>query len=257
MKKIFKSSLFLVATTALLFSACSKDEENPNPTPNNEVGAVEIKFDHGWGPAHLPFALNAPLVHPMTQEDINFSLLRYYFTNVELHRPDGSVWKQPESYHLVTFSNTAQPVLELKDVPAGRYTKITFMIGVDSLRNVSGAQEGALSPSENMFWSWTTGYIFVKAEGTSTASPTGSFVYHLGGFSGANNAIQTKTLDFAGAHIDVAPNAKPSIHLKVNAARFWHGGISLGTVNMIHMPGANAKLLSENFIGAFSFDHIH
>lgn len=248
----------MLATIGLFtLTACKKDEvENP-PIGTNQKGNVEVKFDHGWGPAHMPFALNTPLVHPATQEDITFTLLRYYFSNIQLHRPDGSVWTQPESYHLVTMNNTTQPVLELKDVPAGRYTKITFMIGVDSLRNVSGVQEGALSPSENMFWGWTTGYIFTKAEGTSPASPNGTFVYHIGGFEDPNNAIQTKTLDFAGAHIDVAANVKPSIHLKVNAARFWHGGVSLSNVFMIHMPGANARLLSENFIGAFSFDHVH
>ena len=74
--------------------------------------------------------------------------------------------------------------LTLSDVPEGSYTEMSYVLGVDSTRNVSGAQAGALSTANGMFWSWSTGYIMLKAEGTSPNSGTGSFSFHLGGFSG-------------------------------------------------------------------------
>jgi hypothetical protein len=258
MKFFLKNALTLLAISGLLLSSCKKDDDDDkNGGGDNTVGKVELKFDHGWGPAHLPFSLNTALIYPMTQEEITFNTLRYYFTNIVLHKADGSTWAEPESYRIVDVRGNSMPTLTLDNVPSGRYTKISFMIGVDSLRNTSGAQTGALDPAETMFWSWTTGYIFIKAEGVSPSAPQGMFVYHIGGFQGPNNAIRTRTLDFDGAHIDVAANARPSIHFKVNAARFWHGGISLNDVNMVHMPGANAKTLADNFIGAFSIDHVH
>lgn len=249
-----------MAISAALFTGCNdKDDDlDKNPTEPGGTGKLVLKLDHGWGPAHDLFSLNTPLVHPLTQEEITFTTLRYYVSNIELHRADGSVWKEEESYRIATVTATnSEPHLEIDDIPAGRYNQITFTIGVDSVRNVSGAQTGALSPSEGMFWSWTTGYIFIMAEGNSPASPSGSFVYHIGGFAGANNAIRSKTMDFQGASLDIAPNAVPSIHINVNAARFWHGGISLNDIRMIHMPGANAVTLADNFIGAFRFDHLH
>jgi hypothetical protein len=258
MKTLFKNTLFMLALAGIAFTSCKKDDDdNNNNGGDGTTGKLELKFDHGWGPAHLPFSLNAALTHPMTQEEITFTTLRYYLTNIQLHRPDGSVWTEEESYRIVDVAGNSIPTLTMENVPSGRYNKITFMIGVDSLRNTSGAQTGALDPAENMFWSWTTGYIFIKAEGVSPSAPQNMFVYHLGGFEGPNNAIRTRTLEFGGAHVDIASNARPSIHFKVNAARFWHGGISLNDINMIHMPGPDAVTLANNFIGAFSFDHVH
>jgi hypothetical protein len=36
-------------------------------------------------------------------------------------------------------------------------TAIKFLLGVDSLKNVSGIQTGALDPAKGMFWTWNTG----------------------------------------------------------------------------------------------------
>jgi hypothetical protein len=70
-------------------------------------------------------------------------------------------------------------VFDFINVPAGTYTGMYLTMGVDSARNVSGAQEGALDPANGMFWSWTSGYIMIKAEGLSPQGAGGSFTYHL------------------------------------------------------------------------------
>jgi hypothetical protein len=237
--------------------SCTK--ENPTPTPTDpvmETGTVLLKFDHVWGPTMGAFSIGQSLVHPMSNEELTFSLLNYYITNVKLTKADGSTYVQPESYHLVRLSSGSFAELVLENIPVGEYTGITYTIGVDSARNVSGIQEGALSPSNGMFWSWNTGYIFVKAEGTSPQSPNGEFKYHLGGFSGEHNAIRTNSHTFVG-QLRVLKNAEPSIHFYVNAARFWHGGLRVADLNTVHMPGSNAATLAGNFRDAFVLDHIH
>ncbi len=249
-------SLFGLLFAAVLFS-CTK--ETPTPTPDPvvpEVSTVQLKFDHVWGPNMGAFALNQALVHPATTDEITFTTLNYYVTNIKLQKAYGSSYVQPESYHLIRLQSGALVDLTLQQIPVGDYTGITFTIGVDSARNVSGVQEGALSPSNGMFWSWNTGYIFVKAEGSSPQSSNGQFTYHLGGFAGENNAIRTVTLPFSG-NLRVRKNAEPSIHFNVNAARFWHGGIRIADLSRVHMPGANAATLATNFQGAFSVDHLH
>ena len=112
------------------------------------------------------FKLDTFLVQPMTQDSLNFSTFKYYVSNFKLKKSDGSYWVHPESYFLVDLSNSESLELSFSDIPAGVYTDLVFTLGVDSLSNVDGAQTGALSVANEMFWSWNSGYIMLKAEGT-------------------------------------------------------------------------------------------
>jgi hypothetical protein len=145
----------------------------------------------------------------------------------------------------------------LEGIPAGDYNRVDFLIGVDSLRNFSGLQTGALNPSNGMFWSWSTGYIFVRVEGTSPQSETGLFMYHLGGYEAPYVASHKKALNFGNEILSINPDANPTVHLNVNAARFWHGPVKLSELNIIHNIGENAVSISKNFADGFLFDHIH
>jgi hypothetical protein len=49
-------------------------------------------------------------------------------------------------------------------------TGIRFLLGVDSARNVSGIQTGALDPARGMFWTWNSGYVMAKIEGSSPSA---------------------------------------------------------------------------------------
>jgi hypothetical protein len=130
-----------------------------------------------------------------------------------------------------------------------------YVMGVDSTRNVSGAQTGALSTTNGMFWSWMTGYIMLKAEGTSPQSESGSFSFHLGGFSGANNIVTTKNFAFGSNNLTVSSNKDSEVHIKVNPAKLFHADpLSSGTT--VHMPGAKAKQMATNFYGGVVFTHI-
>ncbi len=259
MKNAIKNKLVLLffAFGILMFQACSEDDDNNiDESPSAAEGNIELKFDHVWGPAEANFELNTEYTHPATSEAITFTKLRYYVSNVVFQKSDGSEWREDQSYHIVDVASD-DTNLRLQNIPAGDYVGVSFIIGVDSARNVSGAQTGALDPAENMFWSWNSGYIFIKAEGNSPASVDGSFTYHLGGFSEPNSAIREVSLDFGESTLRIAPNTEPAVHLMANAARFWHGGISLNDMSNVHMPGSNASILATNFAGGFRFDHIH
>ncbi len=258
MKTKFFGALALMIFAASTLNSCKKKEEHPNATE----GDVELEFDHKWGPAFAAFAMNTEMTHPATGEKMTFTTLNYYISNVKLRKEDGSWWTQPESYHLIKVTENSAPKIKLEDVPVGKYTAIEYTIGVDSTRNVSGAQTGALAASNGMFWSWLTGYIFVKAEGTSpdSGASNGEFKYHLGGFRNENNtnAIRINTQDFPGVlEVKGSHEHHAKVHFYVNCARFWHGGISLQTMHTVHMPGAKAITLSDNFREAFLIHHIH
>jgi hypothetical protein len=244
--KNFKFPLIAILALLIFATSCKKKHKH------EEHGTVKIAFSHTWGMGNAPFALNTQLIHPMNGDTMNFSTFKYYVSNVQFKKNDGTWWAMPESYFLVDVANTASLNLEIPKIPEGTYTALKYTMGVDSTRNVSGAQAGALSTTNGMFWSWNTGYIMVKAEGTSPQSSTGNFALHLGGFSGANNIVTTTEVSFT-ENLVVSHDAIKTIKMRANPARLFHGGESVSNGATVMMPGARAKTLATNFYGGITF----
>ncbi len=253
MKNLYIAIALIAAT--LTISSCKKDDEDTTPTET--TGTVELNMAHRWGMGADNFLLNMELVHPMTQDTMTFTTFKYYVSNIKFKKADGSWYVHPESYFLVDLATAGSEILSIPNVPTGEYTDMEYTMGVDSLRNVSGAQSGALAVANNMFWSWNSGYIMVKAEGTSPNSTSGSFAFHLGGFMGSNNVVTVKTVNFAGNSLTVASGHTSEVHFNVNPAKLWQTANSMATNNSIMMPGATAKTMATDFYGGIAFDHIH
>jgi len=263
-KKIMKKNtlktaiIFSLFISLLSLNSCKK-EDNLQQNDNNTTtyGNVKIEFEHQWAMSGAEFKLNDTLFHPMKNEKLYFTTFEYYVSNIKFKKSDGTWWSHPESYFLLDASNSNSLILNISNVPTATYTEMQYTMGVDSTRNVSGAQTGALSTSNNMFWTWNSGYIMLKAEGKSPNSSTGDFSLHLGGFKGSNNIVTVKNTNFNGAILNVSPSATPQIHLIANPARLWHTIDGVSTKNNITMPGADAKQAATDFYNNISFDHIH
>jgi hypothetical protein len=254
MKNTFK--LGVTALVLTIAVACKKDKIEPT-TPTTGTDLVILKIEHTWQDS-LEFALNSDLVNPLTGDSLNFTTFKYYISNIRLKKDDGTWWTQPNSYFLLDLTNGTTPSVQLTGVPYGEYTDVEYVLGVDSIRNVSGAQDGDLSPSLGMFWSWNSGYIMLKAEGISPdASMGGSFAFHLGGFSGSNNVVTTKSHHFVGNSLSVTGNGHCQIHLSAAPQTLWQTVGSVSMNSMIHMPGSGAKTMADDFYGSFVFEHIH
>lgn len=189
------------------------------------------------------------------------SMFKYYISNVVLTKSDNSTYTIPNSYYLVSHTGTANPVVSIGGVPNGTYKAITFLIGVDSARNVSGVQSGALDPVNGMFWSWSSGYIMAKMEGTSPQSgnATKALKFHIGGFSGVNNSLRTVSPSFGTNVATINGEHGSSIHFKADLSEWFKtpNVINFATAHTIHMPGSMAKMMADNYADMFSLDHIH
>jgi hypothetical protein len=258
MKNFFLMKLMIAFTilTSVFFASCKKDE-TPNGDNSNLTGQIKIEFEHKWGMNLMPFYMGVDMIQPKTKDTLKFTTLKYYVSNIQLKKSDGSWWIHPESYFLLDASIPSSMVLNISNVPSGTYTEMRYTMGVDSIRNVSGAQTGVLSAINGMFWSWNSGYIMIKAEGMSPNSPSEDFVLHLGGFKGDYNVVTVKTSNFGGEPLNVSASATPQIHFIANPARFWHTNPSVSSLNKIHMPGAEAKQAAIDFYDGIFFDHIH
>jgi hypothetical protein len=252
------SSLFLTLAAATLALTGCKKEKGP------ETGAMSIEMEHVVGSAALklnPSTTAFDYVNSASSEAFNVTTFRYYVSNVKLQRADGTEYAQPDSYYLVDESLPATKKLTLKDVPAGDYTGLSFMVGVDAPHNTAGAQQGVLAPSD-MFWSWSSGYIFLKMEGYSLAAPANhALVFHIGGFADPNNAIRTiKPALPAGVKLLVRADHAPEVHMKVDVMKMFVGpnAVQFSTFTLPHMPGGSAMKVADNYAaGMFEVEHVH
>ena len=138
-----------------------------------------------------------------------------------------------------------------------RYNRISFTIGVDSARNVSGAQTGALDPLNGMFWTWNSGYVMAKLEGKSSVSSlvNNKMEYHIGGFRGDSSVLRKPVLLFPyGKYLDISPGSKASMTITANVNAWFSNPHELKIANTpsCTTPGQMAVAISENYSKMFT-----
>ena len=253
------SVLFLSAV--VLFSSCSKDkDDNPAPDPVNPVAPkMTIEFDHLAGNKKFHYDSTYTTANG---DQITPKLFKYYVSNIRLVGVNNAEYSVPDSYFLINHDEDASRIITLTNLPEGKFKAVKFILGVDSARNVSGAQTGALDPVNGMFWTWNSGYIFLKLEGTSPSVPSASndFSFHIGGFKLPNINFKEIELDFDGDELVLAKNGSPELHIVADVLEIFTNPntINLATFGpTVHMPNANAGILSQNYVNLFRYDHIH
>lgn len=241
----------------ILLSSCKKNDDQITA---NIKSSFTLEFEHQVNGA--PLALNTASYKNAKGEDYKINVFKYYVSNIKLSKADGTFYLLPESYFLIDESKPESKLITVNDVPAGDYTKIEYTIGVDYARNFAGAQTGALDPINGMFWTWNSGYIFVKFEGTSPQSTAANnnLTFHIGGVLDPNNTIRTYSTEINSANpLRIRKDSKPDMHFIVNAASLFTGttDVSFATLNFT-MGGANSVIVANNYAkGLFRLDHIH
>jgi hypothetical protein len=192
----------------------------------------------------------------MNGDTFTVSMFKYYITNVVLTKDDGSKFYEAASYHLLDHSTTTE--FTINNIPIGTYKSMSYLIGVDSIHNVSGAQDGDLSPSKGMYWAWT-GYVNLKFEGNSNqaGSIDKTLTFHIGGYSGSNNTGQQRTLTF-GQDLVIAGGKTPQLKLKTNVCELFKNpfAFDFGHTYDITGPGIAANGFAANYADMISFDSI-
>lgn len=251
--KTIKYYISLIIVGGLILSSCKKD-----PPQEVKYGSVKFEFENVVGDSAL--VLHSKHYINANGDTFYASMFKYYISNIKLHSSEGT-FVEPESYHFLDHSNPGTLKFTISNVPVASYTGISFMIGVDSTRNVSGVQTGALDPANGMFWDWNTGYIMAKFEGTSPQS--GAFAdmltFHMGGFSGPNSALKTVSPSFGGSTANVTETTTPEVHIKADLAEWFKSPttINFATTHTVDMPGASAKMIADNYADMFSVEKIH
>lgn len=183
----------------------------------------------------------------MHGDTITINRFKYYVSHFELTNEKGKKITLPVQYYLIDAADSVSGNIIL-NIPIGKYRSIHFLLGVDSLRNVSGVQSGALDPLHGMFWTWNSGYIMAKLEGTASSSQIAGkqFTYHIGGFRGNNNTARSITLP-----LSVTANKA----LIIADAKKWFEGsypLMISKEPVCHSPGMLAVSIANNYANMFS-----
>jgi methanobactin biosynthesis MbnP-like protein len=191
-------------------------------------------------------------------EPYKVSAFRFYVSAIQMINTDsGKVFELPkDKYYLVDFADSAASEIRIGVQPF-KYNRIAFTIGVDSARNVSGAQTGALDPTKGMFWTWNSGYIMAKLEGTSpaAATPNNAFEYHIGGFRTGENVVQKITLLFPfTTDIDLKPGKTTEMAISSNVNSWFYNphDIMISANPTCMTPGPLALQVAENYRKMFT-----
>lgn len=253
--------ILLVFLSSLGFMSCSPaDEINPNDT-----NSVILEFENVVGGQRL--ALGTATYTNPAGEPFTITRLNYFVSNIKMTKSDGQEVTFPGRYFLVRQSDPTSWKITLPEVPAGDYIKLDYLIGVDSLRSVADISQrtGVLDPAsygdDNMYWSWNSGYIFFKMEGTSSraTTPAQNFQFHIGGFGGfsARTAVNSRTISLPIAQAaQVRKNVIPTVHILGDVLKVFSAGHTINARSMVHSPAVAAPV-ADGVKTMFQVDHVH
>ncbi|CAA0194457.1 MbnP family protein [Tenacibaculum maritimum] len=259
MKKIFT---LLAITSIFTFTSCSDDD---TPITHGGKNNVSIEFDSSFNEDDL--ILGSSYING-NGENLTISSFDYIVSNFVLITEEGKEVPYPKekSYFIISEGGNGKDKnvkVMLKDMPAGKYIKMRFGIGVDQKRYMEGqaAQEEFWTKAEgyNLTWNWQAGYKFVVLEGnvkTSGQADKEKFMLHIASRGTSIDLYKEVEVSMETALVD--HDKSPQIHIKVDASKMLDGThkikLSEGTTIM---GGEKASLIADNNKEMFAVHHVH
>ena len=232
--------------------------KHQNPVTTAErTGTLKIRFINTV--KGEPIQLNTASYTNPFSEQYTISKFKYYISNIGVAFPDG-IFTEIDSYHLIDEADPSSLSFSFL-TNADTYHSLLFMIGVDSIRNVSGAQTGALDPLNDMFWTWNTGYVMAKMEGNSIRSKmvNNKIEFHIGGFSGADNVLKKIKLNFPqGQSLEIRENKISEIIIEADVDKWWQhpNDLKISDNAICTNPGPLAKKFADNYSKMFTIKNV-
>lgn len=184
-----------------------------------------------------PVALHTPI--DFEGRPIQFSQIRLYLSRFEFYLGDTLIAADQTTAYLIDLENDSTRHLSFSLPDPGRADHVRFLLGIDSAVSTSGAMGQALDPMYGMYWSWQSGYINCKIEGTFTDTKK-DFQLHLGGYM----------TPFAAAQECVLYGSSSRMHLEIDLAPLLSHLQRPDAPLQVMSPGAQAleysRLISRN-----------
>lgn len=167
---------------------------------------------------------------------------RFYVSNFTFYSNNKLVSEQKGAF-LIDSENPESLQLSF---PISGVDSVRFNLGIDSSTNVAGILDGDLDPIKGMYWTWNSGYINSKIEGTfiKTNGTKIQFEYHLGGYLPPYPTLQALTFKCEKSE---------SILVKLDLSQFI-SSLEIEQCNNVMIPGPKAVELSKLLTKCFKID---
>lgn len=270
----------MLLSTLLVLLACKKKADQAPEFVETNLAPFSVEFDNIVGDRTFSIDNTAGTYTNAAGEKFSISLLQYFISNLKVSTAEGKTYtvNPDSSYFMISGADKATRFAKVK-VPEGDYTRLTFTLGVDSLRSTMPVDKrtGVLDPAAGgghelggMYWGWNSGYIFFKYEGKSnviaddtSGDPTGKkqFKYHIGGFGGYSaptiNNIKTITIELNQAGIaKVRKDRKSNVHLFVDVMKVFNGKNAFSIAQHPNVMFSDYSVgIAANLTEMFKHDH--
>ncbi|MEZ4826076.1 MAG: MbnP family protein [Bacteroidia bacterium] len=205
-----------------------------------EKGNVQFELVFGGQPVEI--GKNYYL--PSARDSIRLETIRFYISHIQFFDDDRLMGSLKKSHILLDTENPESLHFSMPEGVSGNFNRIRFLLGTDSLANVSGAMGGDLDPIQGMYWAWQSGYINIKIEGVSSVCPARNhlFQFHIGGYQPP----------FASSQIvDLPVSASQQIVIRADLEAFF-SQVNLSETYQIMSPGGQAVKYAKLFGSVFS-----
>ena len=238
--------LFLVE---IGFNSCN---QNDTPTVNNIQ--VNFAFNHTVGTSDLQF--DTIIYTNAFGNAYSVSTLKYFISDIRLNRTDGSSHYFDMEHYVDGKDAGTMTFVPDQTIPAGEYSEVTFVFGLDSIKNVSGRFPDP--PENNMEWPLALGegYHYMKLEGKFDSTDLiKNYQAHTGPSKGNHYYIEV-TLPNSSF---TATNNQQTVQITMDINKWWVDPHTLDLNNMTMVMGnlQMQQTLHDNGENVFSFGGIN
>ena len=178
-------ALIVIIVFNIIVSSCKKDKGDITA----DEYQVTFNFIHKVGVETVEF----DTIRYINALGNNYSIatLKYVVSNITLHKPGGAILLFDEEHYVDATNITTFSFIPASKVPAGTYSQVSFIFGLDTTKNITG---WFLNPPEShMEWPVLMGggYHYLKLEGKYDSSGLiKSYQAHTGQSMGTPYFIQ-------------------------------------------------------------------
>ncbi len=183
----------MLVVSVMLFEGCTKFWRSNEPNP----GTLRLDAKLEWNDATT--ALGDVTVDHLGHA-IRLDNVQMYISEIELRTESGD-WQPIGEVSLLDFSVLSPRILA--PVPPGIYNAIRFGMGLPA--DINTDMDPASYPNDHplsvpgsagMFWTWSSGYVFVKYEGKFAAEVGEPLLEPLSYHCGTDSSFRSVTLEF-------------------------------------------------------------
>jgi hypothetical protein len=175
------------------------------------------------------------------KDSISFSTLKMYFSDFRFREKLSGGITEIDTLIFYDLADSSTHVF-FKNIEISNYDDVSFTLGLDSNKNVSGELENAYDPLLGMYWAWNTGYVNLKLAGKSSLvlTKTHDFEFHLGGYRFPYASAQQVQVDLLDSYI------------QFELSLLFPDVISIKKTHHLMLPGKEAFLILQGLAACFN-----